>query len=367
MKIGIMTYWMSKENYGQILQMFALSTFLKSLGHDVFIVQYDGYSDSTIKKSFVNRFLGIVKKPQKIIEYINAKKKEKIIREDLNAHDCGFDSFRKKYFSWSKKYLSYNDLVSNPPKADVYICGSDMIWAESSKCAPYFLDFVKDSKKIAYAPSFGAKQVSNEYLNKISNFLADFTLITTREESGVEICKQLGYNAYWVIDPSGLLNVLDYSKLEEKIDVKNKYIFMYLLGHDTYVPFYDIKKFANANNFSVVYRASQGRRDKLPKYYPTIGQWIYAIHHAEYVITNSFHGCMFCILFRKKFLYLPLINKSKPNNERIYSLLNKLNLSNRIYHKDFNIIYDEIDYDRVNDELSSWIEQSKQLLLTSIN
>ena len=362
-----MTYWMSKENYGQILQMFALSMFLKNLGHDVFIVQYDGYSDSTITKSFINKLLGIIKNPQKIIRYIKAKKREKVIQEDLNAHDCGFDSFREKFFNWSKKYLSYNDLVSNPPKADAFICGSDMIWAETSKSAPYFLNFVKNVKKIAYAPSFGTVTVSDKYLDEISLYLSDFVLITTREESGVKICKQIGFDAYWVIDPTGLLNISDYIKIEEKFEIKNKYVFMYLLGHDTYVPFSDIKKFADANNFSVVYRASPGRRDKLPKFYPTIGQWVYAVHHAEYVITNSFHGCMFCILFRKKFLYLPLINVSKPNNERIYSLLNRLNLSNRIYKGNFNIIYEDINYNQVNTELLWWIEQSKQVLLASLN
>ena len=362
-----MTYWTSKENYGQILQMYALFTFLSNQGHDVFIVKYDGYADKTIQKSVTSRIFSVIKKPNKIIDFIKAHKKEKIIREDLNVHDCGFESFKKKYFAWSQTFSNYNELRHNTPIADAYICGSDMIWAESSKSAPYFLEFVKNTKKIAYAPSFGAKKISDEYLKKISKLLADFTLITTREESGVAICKQLGLNAYWVIDPTGLLNISDYSKIEDKIEIKNKYIFMYLLGHDTYVPFSDIKKFANANNLSVIYRASQGRRDKLPKVYPTIGQWIYAIHHAEYVITNSFHGCMFCILFRKKFLYLPLINKSEPNNERIYSLLNRFHLSNRIYTGDFNIIYDDIDYDNVNVNLSSWVEQSKQVLLTSLN
>ena len=366
MRIGIVTYWTTKENYGQIMQMYALSTFLKQHGHDVFIVRYDGYADSTIKKSAVSRIINAIKHPGKIISYFKAQKREKIIQEDLKAHDCSFDSFKNEHFKWSRHYADYQALVSNPPFADAFICGSDMIWAESSKSAPYFLSFVKNTKKIAYAPSFGSKQVSNEYQKKISKYLTDFTLITTREESGVEICRQMGFEACCVIDPTGLLHSSDYEVLEESIKEDNKFIFMYLLGHDTYIPFQEIKNFADANSFSVIYRASQGRRDKLQKNYPTIGQWIYAIHHAEYVITNSFHGCMFCILFHKKFLYLPLINKSRSNNERIYSLLNKLNLSNRIYKGDFNIICDEIDYNMVDALMSSWAEQSKYVLLSSL-
>ena len=367
MKIGIMTYWTSKENYGQILQMYALSTFLKNIGHDVFIVRYDGYADSTIKKSITSRLFNAIRHPSKIISFFYARKREKIIQEDLSAHDCGFDSFKEKNFKWSRYYTNYKELVSDPPIADAFICGSDMIWAESSKCAPYFLTFVKNAKKIAYAPSFGSRQVSDEYMKTISGYLKDFSLITTREESGVKICKQMSFDASCVIDPTGLLCASDYERLEECVKEKNKFLFMYLLGHDTYIPFQDIEKFANANNFSVIYRASPGRRDKLRKCYPTIGQWLHAIHHAEYVVTNSFHGCMFCILFHKKFLYLPLINKSKPNNERIYSLLSKLRLEDRIYNGNFNVIYDDIDYDIVDSLMSSWTEQSKQLLLSSLS
>lgn len=366
MKIGIMTFWMSKENYGQILQMYALSSFLTMLGHETFIVKYDGSDDISMQKSIFNRLSKVIKDPSKIIDYIKTQKRKRIIEDDLAVHDCEFDVFKNKYFKWSKLYVNYSDLKSDPPEADAFICGSDMIWTENSMPAPYFLEFVTNAKKIAYAPSFGANHISDMYKAQIKLYLDTFSLITTREESGVEICKQLGFNAYWVVDPTGLLTASDYSKIEETINIDKKYIFMYLLGHDTYVPLCDIKKFADKNEFSLIYRASQGRRDNLPKSYLTINQWIYAIHHAEYIITNSFHGCMFCVIFKKKFLYLPLINKSKASNERAFSLLNKLNLYDRIYRGDFSKICDDIDYDKVNSILSPWVNQSKRILISSL-
>ena len=357
---------MSQENYGQILQMYALSSYLKALGHKVFIVQYNGYADKSLDKSASTRLFNLLRNPLKIITYIKSRIREKVIQKDLQLHDCGFSSFKREHFEWSTLYNSYDLLKNSPPEADIFICGSDMIWAESNRCAPYFLDFVKNSKKVAYAPSFGSKDVSNAYKKTISVYLNDFSLITTREESGVEICNQLGFSASWVVDPTGLLDTADYIKLEHPLEIEGKYIFMYLLGHETYIPFSDIKKFADTINFSVVYRAAPGRRDKLPKSYPSINQWLYAIHHAEYIITNSFHGCMFCILYKKKFLYLPLIKNSKSSNERIYSLLKRLNLSSRIYEGNFNTIYDEIDYNRVTGLLEKWVKESKHILKSSL-
>lgn len=365
MRIGILTYWISKENYGQILQLYALYTFLTQKGHDVFVIKYDGYGDPSFKNSNGRRVLNFLKNPFKLVRYVKNIRKEAIIKQDLDAHDCEFDKFKEKWFRWSKSYQTFEELENEPPQADVYICGSDMIWAESSRrYSAFFLGFGGgEVKKIAYAPSFGANTLSKTYQNKIIPYLRRFDLISTREESGVDICRNLGFqNVYWFPDPTLLLSADDYKQLAAPLPENSPYIFMYLMGHSTNVPFQEIKDFSQEENLRIIYRASQGRRDKWPKVYPKIGEWIEYMNRANYVITNSFHGCVFAIQFKKKFLFLPLINEARRNNDRIYSLFKRLHLEERIWQGKISDIKNEIDYSLVDSEITRWTETTKNIL-----
>lgn len=137
---------------------------------------------------------------------------------------------------------------------------------------------------------------------------------------------------------------------------------MYLMGHPTSVPFRAIKKFAEARNLEIIYRASQGRRDKWPKLYPTIEEWIDCVSQADYIITNSFHGCMFALIFHKKFLFIPLIRGAKRGNDRIYSLLKRLHLMDRVWRENIEMIENGIDYVSVDKEMNAWVMDAKNTL-----
>lgn len=365
MRIGILTYWTSKENYGQILQLYALYTFLIQNGHDVFVIKYDGYGDASLNKSNMKRLLGFLKNPFKLIRYIKNIRKEKIIKKDLAGHDCKFSDFKNKRFKWSNTYNTFKELENNPPQADVYICGSDMIWVENGeRYKAFFLGFGSDDvKRIAYAPSFGANNLRKSYQDKIKPYLDRFDLISTRENSGQDICWNMGFrNAQWFPDPTLLLEAKDYMSLITCRSRKKSYIFMYLMGHPTHVPFSSIKKFSEENSLEIIYRASQGRRDDWVKVYPQIEEWIGYMSQADYVITNSFHGCVFAIIFRKQFLFLPLIKGAKQSNDRIYSLLKRLQLEDRIWKGEISDIKKDIDYNLVNSEIKEWTEATKKIL-----
>lgn len=356
-----MTYWASLENYGQILQVYALYTYLTKQGHDVFVIKYNGYNDTTLNKSLTSSIWNVCKSPMKLVNYIKTLNKERRILQDIASHDCQFNAFKYNKILWSYQYTSYDELCAKPPLADIYICGSDMIWCEGSKYKPYFLAFgAKQTKRIAYAPSFGCGEISDEYKNAIRPYLECFNFISTREKSGQEICQNMGFSkTQWVPDPTALLSAIDYELIEAKTMVENNYVFLYLMGHDTNIPFEDIYSFAQENQLSVRYRASQGRYDMYAKVYPSIEEWISYMHYANYIITNSFHGCMFAIIFNKKFLFLPLINNASPNNERIYSLLDKCDLKNRIWSGDLAQIYEDINYQEVNKKMDAWVSETK--------
>ncbi len=365
MRIGILTYWTSLENYGQILQLYALYTYLKTQGHDVFVIKYDGYGDNSLDRSFRERLKNLLVNPLKLLTYLRQLYRERIIQADLSAHDCEFSRFKERHFQWSRLYHSYADLRDDPPKADIYICGSDMIWgANANRYKAFFLGFGGDQiKRIAYAPSFGSGKVSDTYLRKIKPYLDKFDLISTREESGRDICRNLGFrDAQWFPDPTSLLSAKDYMDLSSCSSRKNPYVFMYLMGHPTSVPFRAIEEFAKTRNLKIIYRASQGRRDKWPKLYPTIEEWIGCVSQADYIITNSFHGCMFALIFKKKFLFIPLIRGAKHGNDRICSLLKKLHLTDRIWKGNIGVLENDINYISVDKEMNAWIMNAKDTL-----
>ncbi len=370
-----MTYWSSQDNYGQQLQMYALYTYLVSQGHDVFAIKYDGISDTTLKISNTERFKRRLKRiikmilfePKTIISTIKRKISKQASDITPEIVDSGFERFRENRYQWSQQYNSYAELCSNPPSADVYICGSDMIWNNSPRYKPFFLEFVKSGKKIAYAPSFGSAEIAESYKRKIRPLMKSFDAISMREKTGVDICKSMGFdNAKWVPDPTTLLNKCDYEAIEIKPQTDNKYIFMYLLGHETDIPFDDINIFAKNNKMELYYRASQKRYDALPKVYPSVEEWLGYMNHAEYIITNSFHGCVISIIMNKKFIYLPIVGVLRSINARAFSFLDRLNLNDRIWGGDINIISNDINYASATKSLKEWADEAKSYLKDNI-
>ena len=161
MKIGIMTFWWSNDNYGQLLQCYALQKYLRDKGHDVFSIKYNYTKD--IKRNPL--FFRLLKacNPILLFKYLLSKKRCAKILNEQNIYDRYFDDFREKYIHFSDfNYVSYEDLKQNPPDADVYIVGSDQVWnywnmklwRYINPLHVYFLDFGSEKiKRISYAAS----------------------------------------------------------------------------------------------------------------------------------------------------------------------------------------------------------------------
>lgn len=358
MRIGIVTFWNTQENYGQMLQLYAMQFFLKKIGHSPYLIRYDDKLDMPLMyepKTNIERFVGVLKNPQKIFQYLQLKVKERQSRTSLELNNRRFDDFRAKYIAMSDgMYSSLKELQENPPVADAYLCGSDMIWNENVCKGASLLDFGDDKiLKIAYAPSFASSTVSELYVEKIAPYLKKFYFIGTRERSGVEICQRAGYpNAKWMPDPTLLLEKSDYRSISIFPSTQKKYIFIYLLGHETQVSLQELYNFAEKENLEVVYIASQGRIDKYEKQYASIEEWLGYLGNAEYVFTNSFHCCVLSIIHNKNFLFLPLKGGVAKNNERIFSLLESAKLQDRILRQDIREVQDAVDWNAVNELLA---------------
>lgn len=317
-KIAVVTIWDTQDNYGQIFQCYALQKYLLKQGCNVFLIKTK--SDALAPISLKKRIKAL---PTKIFsvrfwELLYFRFKLKRFSQKYGNVDRHFDLFRQSYIKSTHNIFNINDLKSNCPDADIYIAGSDQIWSTLSDI--YFLDFVpKGKRKYSYAASFGDNSFSRKICDKMSIYLKSFDEVTVREYSGVEKCKLLNTSSKRVIDPTGLLTVKDYMGIANFPNEKG-YILLYLLGNYTNVNINKIYDHAQKINIPIKYVASQGRIDNFPKIFPTPEEWIGLIANAKYIITNSYHCCMFSIYFQKKFMALELIGIFKKMNTRIDTL-----------------------------------------------
>lgn len=352
MRIGIVTFWWTQDNYGQVLQCYALQHFLRTLGHEPFLIKVrpNEYAVA-IERKKIRRYLSIFNLP-KVWSYVNKGIKFRL-NNKLNAkHSRGFDSFRENYLMMTDQIYGYEDLLSRPPQADIYITGSDQVWCSPSPV--YYLAFgTSEVKRVSYAASFGKEELTDNYIKSVAGWLKQFDCVTVREKSAIHLCEQMGRNdALCVPDPTFLLNEKDYLPLlsQEKNDGE-KYLLLYLIGNKIDVKVQEVFAFAQKMGLKVVYIASQGRIDGYSKTYPSVEGWLSLMKNAEYVVTNSFHGSVFSVIFRKQFLTLPLTGEDKRMNTRIETLYSEFNLPNRIFQGDWNLLSDRICYDGLDAQL----------------
>ena len=352
MRIGIVTYWSSSDNYGQQLQCFALQKYLIGLGHDAYLIKYMPTSHIPLWRRIARsvKYRLLVSSEQK-----EKDRNTKLISERNKLLNCrrGFKEFRDKYIKSTEiVYRNVKELRNNPPTADVYICGSDQVWnnrLEDENTAGWFLDFGSPkTKRLSYAASIGREIETKEY-KTVVKYLERFDAISVREQKANNLCHQLGFEKSIIaIDPTLLLCSSDYSALISNIKLEsssNPYVFVYLLNIRNCDEIYwnEFNKMIQSDGLAVRVVASSGylpAQNFLPGYqneHATIPEWLSLIKHSEYVITTSFHGVVFCLLYHKPFYAVLLSNEYSKGNDRIVSLLKSVGLTNRIVSSDSDI------------------------------
>lgn len=345
MKIGIVTFWWSKDNYGQILQLFALQTYLRGLGHDPFLIRYAPWKDTWRMFSFSNMWHTFFH-PSKILKYIINKFTEYKIRQNNTTHDRKFECFLRQTIHATDRLYSADDLFNNPPVADVYITGSDQVWGGRLPHPIFFLQFGDEQvKRISFSASFGDRLIflNRFYYSRLKPCLDAFDLITVRESKALEICKKAGIAHVSLIpDPTLMIDLSSYDRLCYGQPIPSySYGLVYMLENEslTTIKMDAISSFIKEKGLKMLYIASQGRFDNYPKVYPTIPQFLSYIRNADFVITNSFHGVVFSILYTKRFAVIP---KRTGSRTRIDTLLSRYGLMHhwaetpsdleRVYH-----------------------------------
>lgn len=360
MRISIITYWTSQDNYGQLLQCFALQKFLRDHGHDTFLIRYIPAK----KSAGVSRF-----SPSHIFKYIRYRLQQR--RNGLSERcQRNFAGFRE-HIQWSEReYNGFDSLVGEDwSDTDAFICGSDQIWSEKpdEQLNAYFLKFAPFQKiRIAYAPSFGAPELSVVYKNKLSGLLSGFTALSAREKSGVDIIKAAGYNAELVADPTLLLSSDTYVREFSLSSEKNRHAFCYFINWDTDCNESEIIEFCRDQGLKPTLFATKGYDSALPlNEIQSPESWLQSIGSAEISLVNSFHGLVFSLIFHVPFAVYLLKGRHAAMNARISSLLGLVGLENRIVGQDNSlesVFSRTIDWASVDDKLSALREKSVSFL-----
>lgn len=382
MKVAILTLFGSRDNYGQVLQSYALCFVLKKMGHEPYIVRYFPAERNSLKGRILYLLKEIYGKCKILakagVQYDNylLDKKNKLRQ---------FDRFRELYLPTSNKiYHSLSQLRDCPPDADCYITGSDQVWGQllnNENNKAYFLDFGSNAiKRISYAASFARDTYPEELKGELKNQLLKFNNISVREPEGVDICKNIGLpDAELVLDPTLLLSKDDYGDLTSIKDIKQqeRSIFIYcvnILNEDD-IRWREIKDYAEYEKLAVFVTSASGYN---PGYeviqgahyvYPTINMWLSCIKNSELFITTSFHGVAFSIVYNKAFIYIPLQGVHQQGNKRVQRLLERLNLCDRILSEDASVASiagKTVDWEAVNDRMGLLKSESINYLHKSL-
>lgn len=346
MRIGVITYSRSKDNYGQILQCYALQEVLKQKGHSPFLIRYRTDTKLTKPGFKIKNLWKYVSRFQHYITWYKNKKQanenEVNYQNSVDVEKRNFEGFIKNRIDATPFYNSQT-IHDNPPTADAYICGSDQIWGSDDA---YYLSFAPDDAlKIAYAPSFGGlKDFSEERAENMKRLISRLNKVSMREQSGVETCQKLGFeNVIQVLDPTLLLKAEDYRKIAKE-PCEKEFGFTYLLGSPIDVSIEEIDNFIKNRELKHIYVASQGRYDEFEKIDATIEEWLGYIDNASLVITNSFHCAVFALIFHKPLIVIPLSGSWSRMNTRVSELLEKSNLSQLLTSNLKDVKLDELNF-----------------------
>ena len=360
MKIGIMTFHRA-INTGAVLQAHALQDYLISIGTDAELIDF--YPNNQIpNRSKIYRCLRKMKRVFSL---------NKNYRLERNKEDK-FDFFMEKYYKLSsKQYFGDETLKRNPPKYDVLISGSDQVLNTSltGESSSYYLDFDNTVKKISYASSFGRTDLSETEKRLIKDELPKFYSLSFREQSGRKLVENLtGIIGKDVLDPVFLMDRTYWSELcAKKLRVPDRYIFVYAMEVTSI--FKKVVTMAAENyNLPVVIVNASGSDSELPgKADNACGpmEFLRYVRDAEIVITNSFHGTAFSLIFEKKLLSIAHSRK----NIRLENLLEYIDCLE--YQIDSDIKVDNLDTQLIDlsgsiCKLERYIEASRYYLKNAL-
>lgn len=379
MKAGIITFH-KVNNYGAVLQAYALQKTVQSLGWECDIIDYNRKNLRDIllwQKNKIKRFLKGRPDRQGYSnrEFVNMVLTTVFFNNKAVAGK--FADFRKRYkLSPAVNSDTVRDLNR---EYDLFLSGSDQVWNCGRVILDknYLLDFVEDGrKKASYAASYGIKEIPEKYIAEYKRLISDFTYLSVREDQGAVLTEALtGKTARVVLDPTLLLIKEDWISLLGGKQKQEEVIIVYMLEYsESLLQF--ARELSQRVNCPVRLLNKPFRHKVKEPCKKDVGplEWLREIHNAKYIVTNSYHGAAFSINFNRNF-YVEIAQERIRGamSSRIEHILRTFGLEDRLIKKDdtgapegkdpkFRYGSADIDYDKVNDTLMKLREDSMNYL-----
>lgn len=361
MKIGILTFHCA-HNYGAVLQAYALQEKLKNMGHEVEIIDYrpdylvDTYKAFSLKNIFTyNAIIAFKKIVSDILTYYKKRKRIKLFN----------------YFIANKLNLTTRIKNKMPDFYDLYIMGSDQIW--NFKLTKGFDNYFygnfktkKTAKKITYAASFGDAFIGKKEIEYLKIALRNFNGISLRENESVSKINLLtNTKIETVLDPTLIIDKIIWEKIAQKPTINKKYVLVYQVIQNELI----IKianQIANQIGCIVIEIPAWVTIKYLKNQYTTTSpeQFLGWIKHADCIVTSSFHGTVFSIIFNRPFY---TINLKDGLELRSKNLLESIGLGHRLIDKKKSVTFSKVNFDIANQKLFALKKDSLNYLENFLN
>lgn len=343
-KLGIITFHRA-HNCGSIMESFAMQKITEKLGYDSELINFSSPGQRDMYYVFSKK-----KKFKKYVKNMLVSPFYKILIRHYNDYKL----FVKNNLKVSEgDYISEDDLKTIENKYDIFLAGSDQIWNITipDYDISYFLSFVNSKKKIAYAPSFGSKNIMKyaEDPSKYIELFKKFDYLSIRENNGKKWLEEMtGREIPVVLDPTLLVDKEEYYKLEGESGIKGDYIFYYSPQYKEGINKF-VKKLSKKYKLPViVWNSKEFALKHLYRfgfkmaYHQDPGIYLDLIKNAKMVITTSFHGTIFSTIYRKKF-WVMKNGDMYGEDDRVITLLNQLKMLDRLIEPNFN---NDEDYEK---------------------
>ncbi|QQX81805.1 polysaccharide pyruvyl transferase family protein [Shewanella sp. KX20019] len=359
MKIGLLTYHRA-HNYGGVLQCYALTKAIKKLGYQVEVVDYQC---EFFKEQYKEYSLFNLPKIKMLLSIL-------VYNGNVKYNGVNFERFVEQYLPITSVSYSKESIKSIDDEYDILLTGSDQVWSPfcSAFDTTYFLDFSNQTKKCAYAASFGVDSIDTKFDKDYTELFKDFSNVSLREESGASIYKSFtGKEEPVVLDPTLLLGEQDWQELIVDEYKNRKYVLVYMIAESKNT-LSIAKSIAKEKGLEVIYISDRlfKRNGVITLSKVKVTDWISLFYYAEYIVTNSFHGIAFSIVFKKDF-YVQFLPGRAKTNTRISTILNKFDLGNRLLNSDVSDVSDVSftsiqNYSEVTKELNNLRLESLNVL-----
>lgn len=366
MKIALIIFRIG-PSHGSLLQTYALYHVLKKMGHDVTVVNR---KDKLPFKTFVKRTL------YRAYKTLRGEHFDSIISTEVVPHRIMKELNRFVDKNLSHDLVEFSSVNINKPDFDAFVIGSDQVWRPCfvQDIAYYYLSFIKfqkNVKRISYAASFGVDnwEYSEQETAECKELAQLFDAVSVREDSGVNLCKRfLGVEAIHVLDPTMLLDDVDYCKLigETPISTLSQTLAFSILDNS-----HSKKQIIDTVSYKLGLKPVPIKADEGNLNYVETGIefWLDEIRKSSFVITDSYHATVFAIIFNKPFI---VIGNKFRGTGRLTSLLNMFGLSKRMVFEDESLdfeylINENIDWEKINTHRSSLKSKSLQFLKNNLS